>query len=122
MGRRFIIRTDQRSLKFLMEQREVGPEYQKWMYKILRYDFEIQYKPRPTNKVADVLSRTNPGAMELQLIQSFWSLPMNELDKEIANDLFVQQIRVDITAGKGTHKGYTLENGRLPYKGRIVVP
>lgn len=29
LGRHFIIKTDQQSLKFLMEQREVGPEYQK---------------------------------------------------------------------------------------------
>lgn len=31
LGRRFTKKTDQESLKFLMEQWEIGPEYQKWV-------------------------------------------------------------------------------------------
>jgi hypothetical protein len=57
LGRRFIIQTDQRSLKYLLEQRITTPEQQKWVAKLLGYDYEIQYRPGRENSVADALSR-----------------------------------------------------------------
>ena len=56
LGRHFIVRTDQSSLKFLLEQRIVNESYQKWVAKLLGYDFEIQFWPRLENKAVDALS------------------------------------------------------------------
>lgn len=73
LGRRFVIKTDQQSLKFIMEQREVGHEYQRWVrgytfkdgrwvtnikdglgplkfiMELMGYTFDIQYRPGATN-------------------------------------------------------------------------
>ncbi|CAL1395604.1 unnamed protein product [Linum trigynum] len=57
LGRQFFIRTDQRSLRFLLEQRNTTPEQQKWVSKLLVYDYVIIYKPGRENQAADALSR-----------------------------------------------------------------
>ena len=44
MGRHFKGKMDQDSLKYFLEQRLSLEEQQKWVTKILGYDFEIIYK------------------------------------------------------------------------------
>jgi hypothetical protein len=57
LGHKFIIKTDQKSLKNLMDQTLQTPEQQQWLHKFLGYDFTIEYKPGKENVVADALSR-----------------------------------------------------------------
>ena len=57
LGRRFVIRIDQKSLKFLLEQCVIEAEYQRWVCKLLGFDFEIQYKAGKLNQAANALSR-----------------------------------------------------------------
>lgn len=53
----FIIRTDQRSLKYLLEQRLNTPIQQQWLPKLMEFDYEIQYRQGTDNLAADALSR-----------------------------------------------------------------
>lgn len=57
LGKLFTVRTDQRSLKYLLEQRITTPAQTRWLPKILGYDYEIEYKKGPENQGADALSR-----------------------------------------------------------------
>ena len=57
LGRRFIIRTDHQSLKELMQQVILAPIQQKYVRKLMGFDFVIEYKLGALNQVADALSR-----------------------------------------------------------------
>lgn len=68
-GHKFTIRTDQKSLKHLLEQRAVSVEQQKWTSKLLGLNYSIEYIPEKDNRVADALSRlpAQEEILELQL-------------------------------------------------------
>ncbi|XP_072086978.1 uncharacterized protein [Arachis hypogaea] len=87
LGKKFVIRTDQQSLKALLEQNLHTPEQHKWLHKLLGYDFEIHYKLGSENVVADALSRSYLAA---------WSMPRSEwlqsLKEEIATDTFLKDL------------------------------
>ena len=57
MGRPFIVKTDQQSLKYLLKQKIGTPAQQKWFAKLLGYNFVVKYKKGKDNLVADTLSR-----------------------------------------------------------------
>lgn len=50
LGRHFKVHTDQKSLKFVTEQRIIGEGQQKWLSKLMGYDFDIIYKPGRENE------------------------------------------------------------------------
>ena len=56
LGRRFQIRTDHQSLKYFLEQCLSSPQQNKWLAKMLGYDYEIIYKKGRENVIADALS------------------------------------------------------------------
>jgi hypothetical protein len=57
LGHTFVIRTDQQALKYLLEQKIGTPAQQKWISKLLGYDFSVENKRGRENRVADALSR-----------------------------------------------------------------
>ncbi|KAF7817723.1 putative mitochondrial protein [Senna tora] len=73
IGHKFVIRTDQKALKYLLEQCIIDAD---WASKLMGYNFEIQYKPGAENKAADALSRRGE-TVELNAF-SIWKF--DELD------------------------------------------
>lgn len=68
LGQEFIVETNQQSLKYLLDQHVGTPAQQKWLTKLLGYDFEIHYKKGKENCVANVLSKKYEG--ELSIVTS----------------------------------------------------
>ncbi|KAA0063770.1 Transposon Tf2-6 polyprotein [Cucumis melo var. makuwa] len=89
LGRKFTIISDQKALKFLLEQREVQPQFQKWLTKLLGYDFEILYQPGLLNKAVDVLSRVELTA-EINAITTTGIVDIDTVCKEVEKDKELQ--------------------------------
>lgn len=127
LGRKFLVRTDQQSLKYLLEQREVTLDYQRWLTRILGYDFDIEYKVGTENKVADGLSRiVQYSAVELQTKLCSLKIPttlqMKDILAEIETDQGIQEMIAKLLNGEAVKNGYTLNQGWLLYKGSLVLP
>lgn len=100
-----MIRTDQQSLKFLLEQRKVGEKYQRWVSKLLGYHFTIVYKPGITNNVADALSRVCREPIEFGSLISV-GVPWVDIHKFIDEDDFMQRLKIDMQNNMPQPKGY----------------
>jgi hypothetical protein len=64
-SRRFVVRTDHRSLRFILDQRLTTIPQHQWVSKLLGFDFVVEYKPGAQNVVADALSRRDKLSGEL---------------------------------------------------------
>lgn len=122
LGRHFLVKTDQQSMRFIMQQREIGIEYQRWVSKLMGFSFDIQFKPGISNRVADALSRKDGEYIEFKALLSVSEVDWTKLDAEISNDALLQQIREEITTGTKVHEGFTIYEGKLLYKNRFVIP
>lgn len=72
LGSTFKIFTDHKRIKCLMTQTIQTPEQQKWLTKLVGFNYEIHYKPGKENVVADALSRIDePPNEEICAIISF---------------------------------------------------
>lgn len=56
VGHKFIIKTYQEALKHLCQKAIQTLEQQRWLPKLLGYDFSIEYEPGKDNIIADALS------------------------------------------------------------------
>ena len=87
MGRHFKVKIDRDSLKYFLEQRLSSEEQQKWVTKMLGYDFEIIYKKGNQNVVADALSREDEDVeaflCAISIIELDW---INKARDESKND------------------------------------
>ena len=64
----FGIKADHQSLKYFLEQWVSSPTQQKWVRKLMGYDYEITYKKGTHNLVVDALSHTFDHNVSLSAI------------------------------------------------------
>lgn len=121
LGRRFIIRTDQRALKYLMEQKLHTNSQLLWLTKLMPFDYSIEYKKGVENKVVDALSRVT-GAELLALVIS----PTNtDLFQAIVDswhsDPELTQLIAYLQVNPDSHRQFTWLQGQLRRKGKLVI-
>ncbi|CAJ2644751.1 unnamed protein product [Trifolium pratense] len=117
LGHKFIIRTDQKSLRNLMEQTLQTPDQQDWLHKFLGYDFSIEYKPGKDNIAADALSRVMTIA---------WSEPQYDILQQIKaaqkQDTTLIEITQKCVQSNQDDSHYTVKGDLLFWKQRIIIP
>jgi hypothetical protein len=79
MGRRFELRIDHNSLKYLFDQPTLNARQSRWLEFIFEYDFDIKHIKGKENKVVDALSMRVMNYMlqplactKLILKEEFW--------------------------------------------------
>ncbi|KAK4390228.1 Transposon Tf2-12 polyprotein [Sesamum angolense] len=106
-GSHFIIKTDKKSLKHILNQRIDSVLQQKWVAKLLGLGYEVQYKKGSENRAAYVLSRVGHEQEESQSNAITTQVPLwvQELQSSYeGNTLFqivIQAKTLDATAFPG---------------------
>nr|GEY29285.1 hypothetical protein [Tanacetum cinerariifolium] len=115
---KFKVITDQKSLKFLLEQRVVVGEYQRWVSKLSGYDFEIVYRPGSENGVDDALSRRG-GDYELSELTVARINSDTSLLQAVRGDSEIVELRTRLLNDGDGLEGYGIVDGDVRYKGRM---
>ncbi|PNX87089.1 hypothetical protein L195_g043174, partial [Trifolium pratense] len=123
LGHKFVIKTDQKSLKSLLDQSLQTPEQQAFgtsvvsFAKFIGFDFQIEYKPGKENIPADALSR---------MYMLTWSEPKNQFIQELYNvlqsDLEMLHIMKACQQQEEDYKLFTIRDGLLLWKDKLVIP
>lgn len=125
LGQAFKIKTNQQALKYLLEQKVGIVAQQKWLTKLLGYDFSIEYKQDKENKVVDALSRKFKAEQLLEGSLAIITFPtpiwIDELKSSYATSPELQELLGKFQSNQPVPKGYTLQNGLILKKGRFVV-
>lgn len=122
-GREFVIKTDQRSLRHLLDQKVVSTVQQRWAAKLIGLNYRIEYKPGVENRVADALSR-KPQLEEFGQLSLVAPLTMDKdvLRSQIQNDKDLGPVLTALEKGEASLPGFVLEKGLLYKNGCVVVP
>lgn len=117
----FILRTDHKSLMFLIEQRATTKLQQKAMLKLMDLDYKIQYKQGLTNRAADALSRMadpEDTVLAISVGNPSW---LQILQDGYLEDPDARDKLTELCIQSPNDKGFILTNGIIRYMKRIWV-
>lgn len=123
LGNTFHIYTDHKSLKNLLTQTIQTPEQQKWLTKLIGYNFEIHYKPGKENLVADALSRVLEASTGLCATVSSPIFPLfNQLQQFYATHPAGKQLIIQLRESSTMQRNFSYRAGILYFHERIFIP
>ena len=120
LGCHFVVRTDQRILKFLWEQRIMIEPQQKWLLKLMGYDFSIEFKKGKNNMAADALSKKDTQG-EFNAVSSPLPQWLESIKVENQSHSELQQIHQLHEQGEAIGP-WENRNGEIFFKERIYLP
>jgi hypothetical protein len=118
LGNRLIIKTDQQSLKYMMNQRLVEGIQHKLLMKLMEFDYVIEYKKGKENKVVDALSRKDNCLMAIISAVPTW---ISDVEASYVNDSHYTELIQKLSVQPQTAPQYSLHSGILRYRGKICI-
>lgn len=118
----FIIRTDQRGLKYLLEQRLNTPIQQQWLPKLLEFDYEIQYREGKDNLAADALSRVEGSEVLSMAISVMDCDLMKKIQSSYEHDPQIKELIAELKKKPDYKKHFTWKQDTLRRKSKLVIP
>ncbi|KAL0329707.1 UNVERIFIED_CONTAM: Transposon Ty3-I Gag-Pol polyprotein [Sesamum radiatum] len=119
VGNHFVIKTDQQSLKYILEQKVDNALQQKWISKLLGLDYEVQYRKGCENKAADALSRReHPECAAVTVVIPNWVTDI--VRSYDGDDEFLPVIQAK-SIDDAAYPMFSLQGGVLRKEGRICV-
>nr|GEZ84427.1 reverse transcriptase [Tanacetum cinerariifolium] len=119
-GHHFIIKTDQQSLKYFLEQRVTSLIQKKWLAKLMGLDYEIVYKKGTENKVADALSMLPLAEGECNMITTITPTWITEIGSSYEGDGAATEFLM-LATDKENSRGWSLQQGLLKRDSKIFV-
>jgi len=114
LGKPFIVCTDHKSLKYLLEQRITTPAQTRWLPKLLGYNYTIEYKKGVENQAADSLSHIGEvHFLSISVPHADW---WPQLQMEVKQDPFYASY-----TSKNTSQSMTLRDGVWFHNDRVFL-
>lgn len=118
----FVIRTDQKSLLNLTDQRLNTQVQQRAFTKLVGLQFKIQYKAGISNKAADALSRrSHDGTSELAAIAVCRPAWLEAVLASYHHDDKAQQLLSRLALNSNDEEGFALQDGIIRFQNRIWI-
>jgi hypothetical protein len=119
-GRRYVVCTNHRNLRFILDQRLTTIPQHQWVSKLLGFDFVVEYKPGTLNVVADALSRRDEMTEELLALSAPQFLLFDDIWQEINGDTALSQLQDTIRGGAKSEQ-WSVVDGLILFKGHVYV-
>ncbi|TQD76709.1 hypothetical protein C1H46_037743 [Malus baccata] len=121
IGHPFKILTDHHTLKYFLDQRITTPAQQKWLLKLLGYNFTLEYRPGTLNVAADALSRRSEMLALMGLSQPLFDC-IAEIQAAYESDSHTSALLTALREASASRAPFTLKGDLIYYKTGIFVP
>jgi hypothetical protein len=81
VGIKFMVKTDHKSLKYFVEQKDLSEHQQKWVMKVQALNFDIEYVKGKKNIMDNALSRIHMACSLMEILTDLKSHLLVEYSK-----------------------------------------
>lgn len=122
LGRRFIIKTDHRIIKSLIDQRVREESQHPWLQKLNGYNYLVEHKKSKEKIVADTLLRREGGEVlgcsSITIVEPVW---LKGVQQMVENSNFFQDLNKKFNEEKIFKDKYNMIKGVWFYKERVPL-